>query len=829
MSYTPVAGASGPRLAIVSQGMVQLSDGSLVMLVYDMNSGVLSLRHTSDRVAVTTVHTFVLGATAGDDFRDKNNANPGDFYQVARDADDNIYVAGINSNDGTEAVHAFEKGVGYAWTKKAKVKTSGTPVSTNGRGFLGWCNTGGGTNNKGHLFLMSFNGSMTTVTAMDAGVALAAAGTLQTDLEQPGIGGANGPFNFAQSGFGGVSGIMAVGDSVGNVKVHKWEVSSAGAITLTAIGTNHNLNNPGLTTLGDYRAVVLRYAPNAYALIFGRDNNPGELAVARFSDSAVLTGFSIPGTAPAGWPSFLNNLAWDVAVDPVTPNKIWIYTNHISAARTLIKRGVTLTSGVVFDAAVTNVTAVAGPDAGSVITSEDKRVIHQPSGGRVDIQTAYTSGANFGIWGTDDVYNSAPNAPTATSMTGGSVVDRAVVNRAQWNFSDPDPVDSQSKFDLDYRLVGAGSWTTITQTTPNSFYDFAALSLAVGDYEWRVRVYDQFNAPSNYSAINNFSAGVAPPAPVILEPINGSTINLTPRLLKWSAPEQDAYQWRRVEDDGGAPDTSVIYVDSGQIDQPVDRQAPVAFSVNNRWEHIQLRILLDGLWSSWASVRVEVSYTEPETPTLAYTPQHDLGYLEVVVTNPPAGVGIPNASYNELYRREVGGTFQLVKAILAPNGTFKDYLVESGTIYEYFVRVVGDNTTTADSAISAAPALQLSGTWLHDPVDPEGTIRQFRYNGSGGDSNRTKEQAFHQFAGRQDPFVEWGEAESMVIDVEISTTDDSDDWVALEALYDREATLVYRDRKGRLVYGVMGSLPQSPKFWGDITSFPFTRVDYQEA
>lgn len=101
--------------------------------------------------------------------------------------------------------------------------------------------------------------------------------------------------------------------------------------------------------------------------------------------------------------------------------------------------------------------------------------------------------------------NTAPNAPTLNTPATSTTIDRSIINRFSWTPSDPDAGDTQTKFDLRYRVIGTGSWTTITQTTANSYWDVPASTFAPGSYEWQVCTYDTSNAVGQYSSSSLFS------------------------------------------------------------------------------------------------------------------------------------------------------------------------------------------------------------------------------------------------------------------------------------------------------------------------------------
>jgi hypothetical protein len=296
--------------------------------------------------------------------------------------------------------------------------------------------------------------------------------------------------------------------------------------------------------------------------------------------------------------------------------------------------------------------------------------------------------------------NTAPNAPLLVSPVGGVTIDRGVLQRFDWDFSDPDGGDSQSKYDLQYRAVGATTWTALTGTTPNTFHDFAAGTFAAGDYEWQVRTYDAAGLVGPYSASGFFTAATPPAGPTITDPVNGQTVGQTPYTVVWSYPTQEAYQLRTVADNAGVADPTIVYTDTGIVESTTVRSRSVGFPVNNRNEHVQVRVRDAGLWSPYTSVRVLVSYTPPAVPTAVVLASNSAGAISVSITNPTPAAGEPSVAYNDVLRRQtaVGGDGIRIAANKAANGTHIDFTPASGVDYEYAVRAVADNGTASTSA-----------------------------------------------------------------------------------------------------------------------------------
>jgi hypothetical protein len=313
------------------------------------------------------------------------------------------------------------------------------------------------------------------------------------------------------------------------------------------------------------------------------------------------------------------------------------------------------------------------------------------SGSKIDWTYTDGTGSPYSIAYNSINLNAAPNAPTLTGPANNATIDLTAVQRFSWTFSDPDAGDSQSKFDLQYR-IGAGSWTTATGTTPNQFNDFAANTFAANTYEWQVRTYDSQGVVGPWSSSFFFTAANPPSAPTITAPISGGTIGVTPTTVTWSFPTQQAWQVRRVADSAGAADATTIYYDSGQVTDTITRALSLAFPTNSRYEHIQVRIRSSGLWSTWADVRVQVSYTPPTAPTMTATFNTATASVAVVITNPAGGTAV---SYNDVYRNDGSGEIRIATSVAA-NGTFTDWTPAAG-VNIYRIVAVGTNGTSTSS------------------------------------------------------------------------------------------------------------------------------------
>lgn len=311
--------------------------------------------------------------------------------------------------------------------------------------------------------------------------------------------------------------------------------------------------------------------------------------------------------------------------------------------------------------------------------------------------------------------NDPPNAPTLLTPVGGTILDLAITQRFDWDFSDPNVGDTQSEYDLRYKIVGAGSWTTVSGATPNTFHDFAPSTFTAGDYEWQVATRDALGEPVadgdlTWSSSGFFTAAAAAGAPTITAPTSGGTVATPTFDVEWSAASQTHYQVRTVADAAGTANTAVVYTDSGEVASSSLRLHNVAFATNSRYEHIQVRIKVSGLWSAWASIRVQVSYTQPMTPTLVVTAVDTLGIggtdsFLLTVTHPTPSGGAPTVASQNVWVTEYDLSGAVVRhervAHTQTPGNYTYRSPASGRDHSFEIEAVGDNGTTALSALTA--------------------------------------------------------------------------------------------------------------------------------
>lgn len=132
-----------------------------------------------------------------------------------------------------------------------------------------------------------------------------------------------------------------------------------------------------------------------------------------------------------------------------------------------------------------------------------------------------------------------------------------------------------------------------------------------------------------------------------------------------------------------------------------------------------------------------------------------------------------------------------------------------------------------DSEIVPA-TLDLQGIWLHDPMDPEGSVFHLPYGGPPGSMTTDVAQESAHYAGREFPVVDFGEHQAISVPVAVHVPL-GPDWLAqitrLRELPERRRIMVYRDGRARNITGMITGMVERDERWGSLASFTVSRMD----
>ncbi|UZT28573.1 hypothetical protein vBBceSLY5_0018 [Bacillus phage vB_BceS_LY5] len=280
--------------------------------------------------------------------------------------------------------------------------------------------------------------------------------------------------------------------------------------------------------------------------------------------------------------------------------------------------------------------------------------IGEPESALSKIRIRAYDGYNYGAWDESDgvftiQHNVAPSTPTNLAPNG-TIEDRATPTRMSWKHNDPNGVDPQSKFDLQWRAQGTSTWSTVTQSTTDQFYNAAGNLFPAGKIEWRVRTYDQAGLAGPYSAIAVFTAAVRTAKPTITYPTSGALVPIARPTVTWSHSDQVKY-WVRVKNG-----STIIF----------ERQATAANKaltistdlVNNTSYILEIAVMdTNGLWSDFANVAFVISYTPPNKPYLIPTLDNVNGHISFDIKSADIIGTTPATTYYDIFRKADNGSW----------------------------------------------------------------------------------------------------------------------------------------------------------------------------
>lgn len=397
-----------------------------------------------------------------------------------------------------------------------------------------------------------------------------------------------------------------------------------------------------------------------------------------------------------------------------------------------------------------------------------------------------------------------PDKPTPRNPVG-DYKDVFATIRFEWDYNSS-VGGEQKKFDLRWS-TDQETWTTISQTTSNTYFDASSGTFPAGNIYWQVRTYNEYDEASEWSDIQSFYAVGAPSAPVI----SSVSMGTARPTVEWAAFNQQIFQVQVLSGE------TVVY-DSGEIPGIYVRAHKVTAWLPDGSYTMQVRTKNEyDLWSEWGNMPFTVSTSKPTKPSFsAQTTSHG---IELHIQN--------MADYALIYRAEYGSSDFICIGMTA-EGYYHDCSVKHGSEYQYFVRAVSGNETYRDSDMRLAQTKIRYA--LLAPASNLTDIFEFRRSlNSPPERNytRTLGGSTAEFEGRKYPvWIPSGHANAG-----LSLKFFLHSWGAVEKfqeLYDKSETVLYRDSRGRKIYGVLSSLAVEEQREGYIVSFVITQTDYDE-
>jgi hypothetical protein len=406
--------------------------------------------------------------------------------------------------------------------------------------------------------------------------------------------------------------------------------------------------------------------------------------------------------------------------------------------------------------------------------------------------------------------------------------------RLEWVFEDGDVQDNPSAYQLQLIRDSDGSTLIDTgkvgPTPPNQFiadefYHLPANMLTNDEhYSWRVKTWDIYDAEGPYSGYGAFYTNQEPISDITF-PTTGYVNETSTVSVEWVMndplnEEQSAYQVV-LKNDGN------IVFDSGKLNGINTRRYNIPYSLENYQNYtIEVRVWDEyGITSDYDTVGFVVDYVRPTVPEISISSNPTDASIILQVTNYDPTNGEPPVSYNDIYRREDGGTFKRIATKLSPNVTYTDFTPANGKRYEYYVRAWGDNQTFSDSN-TVGESVEFQDARLNAMSNPSLQF-SIKYN-TERSLNYSKQHSLMQFAGRKYPVSEFGEFEELGFDITF-TCRNKEELDSFLNIYLRYEAMLYRDYRGRRSFVTANDVNVTDGPVGTYeVSFSPQQVDYHE-
>jgi hypothetical protein len=374
-----------------------------------------------------------------------------------------------------------------------------------------------------------------------------------------------------------------------------------------------------------------------------------------------------------------------------------------------------------------------------------------------------------------------------------------------WNFNGYNISDRQKSFELQYK-INTGDWVIVTQTTNNQYYTFAVNTFTAGTITWRVKTTDNNNTTSLYSNESTFTVVNPPVKPTIT---NDATVTTAKPTITWTSTNQKGYHIKIIDDEN-----NVIWQDNNENSTAKSKAIDIILE-NTKTYTIELKIIdSNGFWSEAEAKIINIIVNVPSKPKIVPNTIDAIAGVLSFSINRDADV-----VFYDVYRDDVR------IASLQTNDAFLDYTCISDHQHIYFVRGYNSQYGFTDS-LSVVRTINIKNMILSRVLDYK-DYTVLKYN-PGKDNSYRVERELMTFAGRADPVPEFGEHEHDEIKISCFVKK-LDDALEVKNMVSRKETMLYRDSKGRKMFGTVGQLNISEDMRGKINiDFTFTKASYNE-
>jgi len=246
-----------------------------------------------------------------------------------------------------------------------------------------------------------------------------------------------------------------------------------------------------------------------------------------------------------------------------------------------------------------------------------------------------------------------PDAPTGLSPNS-AFFDADNDKLFTWNHNATDGTD-QTKYSLQYRIVGAGTWTTYADEVANTneYILISGTEFSNGeDYEWQVKTWGEFATGSDWSNEAYFTTVTTPEA-TITDPTAVSNYGYSILELDWNYTQTESYDQIKYlanlydENDtlldtvqessnvaNGGSDTAIF---TQELENETNYKATLKVQEEN------------GLWSEEQEVEFTTEFLQPTQPTFELSLNEEQGSIDIDIVNPEVITNYNEESTQDTY------------------------------------------------------------------------------------------------------------------------------------------------------------------------------------
>lgn len=409
----------------------------------------------------------------------------------------------------------------------------------------------------------------------------------------------------------------------------------------------------------------------------------GALSWAFYSTSGAALGSGSYDGANAYGGAF--GAQWDAYADRVAGVIVVYYVADTAGARTL--------ESIDINVATYAATTAASLSSALGDTSSTNTELRVP-GRYVDERRVLVASANI-LSGTKSVAayadtsgNGAPNAPAVSLVDG---FDASENHSMAWAFSDPNPADAQTSYEVEVQRVSDSvnvvDTGKVTSSASSCLITAATLTNGI-EYRWRARTWDAIDTEGAWSAYDAFTTSALGTL-TITDPAtdNPASIDVADYAVTWSYSQADGYvqTQRRVRAIRTSDDT-VLSDTTMQASVATAASVALVTDVEVRLE-VSIVTNAPGSPTVTATRLVTSSFSTPMQPLAVVAAGES--FVTIAITNPTPTGDKPDVTSNIIERRASGTDNPWVAiAAVAENGGYNDHAVRSGVAYDYRVRGV---------------------------------------------------------------------------------------------------------------------------------------------